>query len=427
MHDHFILTNGIVTDGFSFLIENCRIEIADGKIANIGDASDFKSKDIKIIDLKGRLVLPGLLNPHHHLYSALATGLVPIGPTDNFTQILENLWWQLDKTLDEESIYYSAVSGLMQSVRYGVTTLFDHHASMSRVTGSLQLIEKAFRKIGVKGVLCYEISDRMGKNFLQSQINENINFYIKNMEDPQIQGLLGLHANFTLSEASMATIAEQKPEELPIHIHCGEDKADFDYCVEQGYNGPVHRLFEYGLLSENSILAHCIHLSETDYQLLQKFEPIIISNPESNANNNVGLMNIEKIENYLLGTDGMTGNILGTLRSHYLQRNGNLPNAMKILFENPAQLTGRYFSNSGTIREGNAADFAITNYIPVMPINLDNLLYHLLFGVQGKEMFMTIADGKILFSDNTLHTIDETEINKEIKKVVNKLHERFYE
>jgi cytosine/adenosine deaminase-related metal-dependent hydrolase len=315
----------------------------------------------------------------------------------------------------------------MQSARYGVTTIFDHHASMSRVSGSLGLVEKAFRKIGVKGALCYEISDRMGEKYLQSQINENINFYENHREDPQIKGLLGLHANFTLSEETMKTIADQKPEELPIHIHCGEDKSDFDYCLEQGYKGPVQRLFEHGLLSQESLLAHCIHLSETDYQLLQKFEPVIISNPESNANNNVGQMNIDKIENYLLGTDGMTGNILGTMRSHFLQRKGNVPNALKILFENPAQLMNQYFPNSGTIKEGYAADFAITNYIPVTPIDLNNLFYHLIFGVQSKEMYMTIADGRIIFSDNQIMSIDESEINKEITKVVNKLHERFYE
>ncbi len=427
MQNHYILKNGIITDGFSFIKENCMIEILDGKIQKIGELSDFSNTELETIDLGGRLVLPGLLNPHHHLYSALATGLSPIGPTNNFTQILENLWWHLDKTLDEESIYYSAINGLMQSVRYGVTTIIDHHASMSHVSGSLSLIDDAFRDIGVKGVLCYEISDRMGKNYLQSQINENINFWENHKESSQLKGLLGLHANFTLSEESMKTIADQKPENLPIHIHCGEDIADFQYCIDQGYKGPVHRLFEHGLLSKDALLAHCIHLSDTDYQLLQKFEPVIISNPESNANNNVGVMNMEKIPNYLLGTDGMTGNILGTLRSHFLQRNGNIPNAMNILFQKPANLMNQYFPNSGTIKEGNVADFAITNYTPVAPINLDNLFYHLIFGVQGKEMFMTISNGKIIFSDNKIHSFDEKKINKNIKRAVRKLHERYYE
>ncbi len=199
MLDHYILTHAIVTDGHSYLKENCDIEIKGNKILKIGQA--LKSdKDIKKIDLGGRLVLPGLLNPHHHLYSALATGLAPIGPTNNFQQILDNLWWHLDKTLDEESIYYSAMNGLMQSIRYGVITVIDHHASMNEISGSLNIIKKAFEQTGIKGVLCYEISDRMGEASLQEQIDENIDFWTANQSNQRIQGLLGLHANFTLSE-----------------------------------------------------------------------------------------------------------------------------------------------------------------------------------------------------------------------------------
>ncbi len=425
MLDHYILTHAIVTDGHSYLKENCDIEIKGNKILKIGQA--LKSdKDIKKIDLGGRLVLPGLLNPHHHLYSALATGLAPIGPTNNFQQILDNLWWHLDKTLDEESIYYSAMNGLMQSIRYGVITVIDHHASMNEISGSLNIIKKAFEQTGIKGVLCYEISDRMGEASLQEQIDENIDFWTANQSNQRIQGLLGLHANFTLSEKSMATIAKQKFDALPIHIHCGEDIADFQYCTDLGYDGPVHRLSEFGLLSRDALLAHCIHLSETDYKLLDEVQPHIISNPESNANNNVGRMYMEKIKKYVLGTDGMTGNILGTMRSHFLQRNGNIPDPLKVLFQYTSEMMNGYFPNSGTLKVDGIADLAITNYRPVTPISMDNLFYHLMFGVQGKEMHMTISEGKIIFSDNKIHSVDEEQMNKEIAVAVKKLHETYY-
>lgn len=425
MLDHYILTNGIVTDGRTFLHENCEIEILDNKILNIGEATE-SNNNIKKIDLGGRLVLPGLLNPHHHLYSALATGLAPIGPSNNFQQILDNLWWHLDKTLDEESIYYSAINGLMQCARYGVTTVIDHHASMNAVGGSLNIIKKSFKEIGIKGVLCYEISDRMGEASLQKQIDENIDFWTANQASERIQGLLGLHANFTLSEKSMTTIAKQKFDALPIHIHCGEDIADFEYCKDLGYDGPVHRLKEFGLLSRDALLAHCIHLSEKDFELLEEIQPHIISNPESNANNNVGRMDMEKIKKYVLGTDGMTGNILGTMRSHFLQRNGNIPDPLKVLFQYTAEMMNGYFPNNGELKVGGIADLAITNYRPVTPLSMDNLFYHLMFGVQGKEMYMTISEGKIIFSDNQIQSIDEELMNKEIAAAVKKLHEKYY-
>jgi putative selenium metabolism protein SsnA len=423
--DHYILSNAVVSDGLTFLNEHAEIEIKNEKILRIGKCGENSDQNIKKIDLGGRLVLPGLVNPHHHLYSALATGLSPIGPVNNFTQRLEHLWWHLDKTLDEESIYYSAINGLMQSVRYGVTTVVDHHASMGAVSGSLNIIKKAFKEMGVKGLLCYEISDRAGEASLQTQIDENIDFWKENKNDPNIKGLMGLHANFTLSEKSMKAISKQKPEELPVHIHCGEDVADFKFCQKQGYQGPVDRLHAFGLLSKDTLLAHCIHLSDKDYKLLDQIDPKIISNPESNANNNVGVMNTDKIKKYVLGTDGMTGNILGTMRSHFLQRHGNIADPMGILFENTTNMIKPYFPDTGKLQAGALANLAITNYRPVTTLTLDNLFYHLMFGVQGKEMYMTIADGKIIFSDNKIHSIDEDQANKEIKLAAKKHHEKY--
>jgi len=422
-----ILTNATITDGFSFLIENGAIKIENNRITQIGKIGDLQNSGVETIELQGRLVLPGLLNPHHHLYSALATGLAPIGPTTNFNLILENLWWHLDQTLDEESIYYSAVHGLLQSVKYGVTTIFDHHASMNAVGGSLTIIEKAFRKVGLKGLLCYEISDRMGEKAVQLQLDENIDFWTTHRQNPHIQGMLGLHANFTLSENTLALIQKQKPADLPIHIHCGEDQADYRYCVDHGYAGPVHRLHEFGLLSRESFLAHCIHLSAQDYGLIREIQPVVISNPESNANNNVGAMDLTKIGKYILGTDGMTGNILGTLRSHFLQRNGKIDQPLDILFRYPADIVQRFFPDAGALEVGKRADLAITDYIPVTDINLDNLFYHLIFGVQGQPMFMTIADGKILYQDGEFKNLAEYETLNQIKHAAGKLHRKYYE
>jgi putative selenium metabolism protein SsnA len=408
-------------------MENGALEVSDGKIIHMGKTEELKKDDVKFYDLKGRLVLPGLMNPHHHLYSALATGLAPIGPTENFQQILENLWWHLDQSLDKETSHYSALHGLLQSIKFGVTTVFDHHASMNAVRRSLDFLEIAFIEANLKGLLCYEVSDRTGKEAVKEHLEENIRFYEEHRGNPQIQGLLGLHANFTLSDESMRYIAKHKPAQMPIHIHCGEDKSDFDFCVKCGTAGPVDRLKKFGLLDQNSLLAHCIHLSETDYELIESLKPVIISNPESNANNNVGVMNTQRIKNYILGTDGMTGNILGTMRSHFLLRNGNIDDPLKILFQRPAELIQRFFPKAGTLKEDFDADIAVTDYVPVTPISLENLFYHLVFGVQGQEMYMTISNGTILWEKGEFKTFDEEKIRQDVREAVNKLYKVYHE
>lgn len=427
MSDKYILSNGVITDGFSFLLENGAIEIENGAIQNIFSSNELPENPPEVIDLGGRLVLPGLLNPHHHLYSALATGLSPRGETNNFTQILENLWWHLDKNLDAETIYYSAFYGLMKSVAYGVTTVFDHHASMNYISGSLNQVEKAVRESGIKGLLCLEMSDRNGDESLPKQLDENLQFWEEHRRDQSVRGVLGLHANFTLSNESLDYIQNSKPQEMPVHIHCGEDQVDLQYCIDQGFAGPVDRLQKYELLTNNTLLAHCIHLSSRDYTLLKEYDPIVISNPESNANNQVGSMDLSQIDRYCLGTDGMTGNILGTVRSHFLQQPavvGNLPN---ILFKYLAEIVDRFFSESGTPAVNQSADLAVTDYVPVTEINLENLIYHLLFGVEGQKMYMTIARGKILYRDGQFTQFNASDKLKDITKAAQRLHRKFYE
>lgn len=427
MSEHYVIGNGVITDGFSYLLNDGAIEIEDGLISQIGKTGEVKKDSIKFIDLGGRLVLPGFLNPHHHLYSALATGIAPSGETNSFIQILKNLWWRLDQSLDEETIYFSAIYGLINSIKYGVTTIFDHHASMNYIRNSLKIIKKAFKETGVKGLLCFEISDRMGMDALASQLQENLSFYSENLRDSSIHGVLGLHANFTLSNKTLSIIQREKPDELPIHIHCGEDAIDLQYCQELGFHGPVHRLYEYNLLSSNALLAHCIHLSEKDYELIQQLKPIIISNPESNANNKVGEMNISKIPRYCLGTDGMTDNIAGTIRSFFLLRKGKIEHPLDVAFQYPHEIISRFFPDSGILHKGRRADIAVTDYIPVTEINLDNLFSHLIFGVQGQKMWMTISDGKILYKAGRILICDEENMLKKVKIAAKKLHTHYYE
>mgnify|MGYP006280656671 FL=1 len=221
MSTNYTIGNALITDGHSLFYENGTIRIEDGKIAAIGSSDEMKNAKGEFIDAGGRVIIPGLLNPHHHLYSRFAVGIVPLGPTDKLSNILKNLWWPLDRVLDAETIYYSALSGVFDSVKYGVTTIFDHHASNNYVRGSLDLIKKAFEEVGIKGGLSFEISDREGEDVFQKQLEENLIFYQESVDSILTTGMMGLHANFTLSNDSLKAIREAKPERMPIHIHCG--------------------------------------------------------------------------------------------------------------------------------------------------------------------------------------------------------------
>ena len=427
MSKNYTIGNAVITDGHSIFHKDGFVRIENGEIAAIGNVDEMQKNDGEYIDVEGRIVIPGLLNPHHHLYSRFAVGIVPLGPTDKLSNILKNLWWPLDRVLDEETIYYSALSGVIDSAKYGVTSIFDHHASSNYVKGSLNLIEKAFNEVGLKSALSFEISDREGEDVFRQQLDENLKFYEKHIDSPNVKGMMGLHANFTLSSDSLQAISHNKPDKMPIHIHCGEGREDFDFCLNEGFDGPIDRLNQFNLLSNSSLLIHCVHISENDARLINEYNPVVVSNPESNANNNVGMMDTEKISDYIIGTDGMSGNIIGSYRSHFLRRNGAVENPQDKLFRRSEEAINSVFPQSGGLQIGRSADLAVLDYVPETPINIDNFFFHLILGFGAQKTHMTISGGEIIYKDGKIQTVDENEIKKELKKAAKKLQGRFYE
>jgi cytosine/adenosine deaminase-related metal-dependent hydrolase len=429
--DVIVVGNGTVTDGLGVFLENGAVVVRNGRIAETGGTDVIRAKcskeGLELIDVGGRLILPGFLNAHHHLYSTLAPGIRPRGRTDTFEQILENLWWPLDSALNEEAVSVSALLGIIDSIRHGTTMIFDHHASMGFVKGSLGIIGNAFVQSGIKGSLCFEVSDRRGEAEAAGHIDENLAFHDEHRNDPRMRGMMGLHANLTLSESTLGEIRRRKPEELSIHTHCGEDAADLRRCRELGYQGPVDRLHRFGLLDRASILAHAVHLSETDYEILESVGPVVAANTESNANNRVGRMDGGRIRRCLLGTDGMSGDMIASLRSHFLLSDRrDLAGLEDVFFRYKAEVQNRFFPGTGSFETGSAADIAVPDYVPISPIEKRSLIGHLLFGARGGKVYLTMSDGRVLYRRGKITFLDEDSLNREAKGIAGALHRRYY-
>jgi cytosine/adenosine deaminase-related metal-dependent hydrolase len=298
---------------------------------------------------------------------------------------------------------------------------------MGFVGGSLGIIGDTFRQSGIKGSVCFEVSDRRGEAEAIGHIEENLAFHEEHRDHPRIRGMMGLHANLTLSENTLGEVRRRKPAELPIHIHCGEDARDLELCQELGYRGPVDRLHRFGLVDGASILAHAVHLSETDYEILETVAPVIAANTESNANNRVGRINGKRIRRYVLGTDGMTGDMIASLRSHILlAEEGDLARLRDVFFGFKGEVQRRFFAGTGSFQEGSAADIAVLDYVPISPMNDRNLIGHLLFGARGGKVYLTISDGRVLYRHGRITFLDEDSLRREAKGVAGQLHRRYY-
>jgi len=145
----------------------------------------------------------------------------------NFVEILQSLWWKLDKALDAESIRYSALACLVDAVKYGTTTLFDHHASPNTIDGSLDIIEEAVEEAGLRASLCYEVTDRDGDERALAGIRENERFIQKVAHgegSARIQAHFGLHASLTLSANTLERCVQANAGKAGFHVHAAEGK-----------------------------------------------------------------------------------------------------------------------------------------------------------------------------------------------------------
>lgn len=417
---------------------NGSVVIAGEKIVAVGDAPEMQQRfpDAEAIDCAGKIVLPGFICAHHHFYSTMARGMaIPGEPAANFVEILESLWWKVDRALNEEDITLSAQIPLIECIRNGTTVVIDHHASPSMRDGSLDLIENAVRQAGIRASLCYEVSDR---NMMGGGIEENERFIKKiGKGDGQIAALMGLHASFTLSDETLEKcVAIARDAGVGCHVHVAEDLADREDSL-QNYGMPtVHRLNKMGVSGEKSLFIHCVHIDESEMDLIAATRTSVVHNPESNMNNAVGVTPLLALlkRNIVvgLGSDGMSSDMLSQMRCAYLlHRLANRDprvaflEAPKLLLENNAEIAERQFGlRLGELAEDHPADLAILDYQPPTILNETNFLGHLIFGLVDATVDTTVCRGKILMQGKQILALDEERIAARSRELAPQMWQR---
>lgn len=393
------------------------------KIVAVGDFDSLREtyKEAEWVDTKGQLILPAFINAHHHIYSALARGLsVKNYNPKNFLEILSGMWWNLDEHLTLADSKASAVATYIACIENGVASIFDHHASYQKTEGSLEVIAQEALRFGVRSCLCYEISDRNGEAEMKKAVKENVDFIEAAKAYPgQLVGTMGMHAPFTLSDATLTYCMSQNPAGAGYHIHVAEGAEDVTDSLEKYGIRPVERLHRLGLLGEKTIAGHCIHLTEEEKDLLDSTGTIVVHNPESNMGNAVGypdVLGMYKRGILLgLGTDGYTSDMMESYKvANCLVKFFNHSGAVgwseipDMLFHKNAEIVQRFFGlRTGVLEVGAAADVIAIDYTPYTPLDAGNLNGHLLFGVNGAMVQTTVTQGKLRMKDRELVGLDK--------------------
>ena len=403
------------------LIENGCVAVDGWRIAAVGDAASLRAAhpNAETLDARGGLIMPGLINAHNHIYSAFARGLsLPGHSPKNFLEILEGLWWKLDRCLTADDAYWSAMAVYIECIRNGCTTVFDHHAGYGGTRGSLFAIAKAAAELGVRSCLCYEVSDRNGETQAREAVAENAEFMRHAGDNPMLQGMTGLHASFTLSDKTLALCRECTPADKGFHIHVAEGLDDVYDSLKQYGKRVVQRLFDQDILGPNTIAGHCIHVNGLEMEMLQQTATMVVHNPQSNMGNAVGIPPcMEMMRRGILlglGTDGYTNDMLESekaancIHKHLLcDPNAAWAEVPKMLFENNAAMAGRRFGiKTGVLEPGAAADIIVVDYHPHTPMTADNCDGHILFGVSGRAVSSTIVNGVVRMKDREVVGID---------------------
>ncbi len=427
-----LITNGpIVTWGSpNDILEGHALLIRDGKIAAIGLESELRTQypDETILDAENQIIMPGNICAHTHFYGAFSRGMaIPGEPATNFAEILEKLWWKLDKALDVDGVYYSALTLLIDAIKYGTTTLFDHHASPNFIDGSLDVIYEAMLASGLRGSLCYEVTDRDGEERALAGIRENGRFIkrvLSGDSDPMVRAHFGLHASLTVSDETLDKCLLENAGRAGFHCHAAEGIVDQIDSLEKYGVRVIERFYQKGVLGPKTIMVHGVHADELEIARLAETKTWLTHQPRSNMNNAVGVAPIEEMlrqgVRVGMGNDGFSNAMWSEWFAAYTLHKDNQrdPRAMggydiiKMAVENNSELVTETFDGLriGRIEEGAAADIIFVDYAPITPMHAGNLPWHILFGFRDGMVTMTMANGRVLMKDRRLVFLDEHEV-----------------
>ncbi len=408
--------------------------VFDDTIQEVGSMKNFKDKGYKVIDGKGQLLMPNFVCAHSHIYSIFARGLIlPFNP-HNFQEILDQMWWKLDKEIDNPITYYSGIAAGSEFLLNGVTTIIDHHASGTEIVGSLASLKKALdNTLHLRSILCFETSDRYP---VDDCIKENISF-AKRYHTSHVAGLFGMHASMSLSENTLKKVS-RKLKGLPIHIHVAESAMDVEDAKEKYNTTIVERLHKHGLVNKDSLIVHGVFISDKELEIVKNQGAYMVVNPSSNLNNAVGITDIKKFLDkgipVMIGNDGLSSSMTTEyLNAVYLTHLKNeSPTALNVGHISQMINTAYdYASNRlgvklGKIQKDYVADFMMMPYTPFTKMDASNAFGHIFYGlfpnfkpndvyVDGKRL---VKDGKLVSLKAQKELIESRKYSEQLWKRV---------
>jgi putative selenium metabolism protein SsnA len=437
-----IIKNGILVtmDREHRILEGQGVAVEAGKIIEVDRTTTLKKKHrgAEVIDASGRIVMPGIVCSHSHLYGMLLRGAsLNITPPSDFTQILQRVWWPMDEAMNFEDAYASALIACLEFAKSGVTTFADTYSGPNSITGVLDHIAKAVEEVGIRGFIAFEATERHSAEEGTKGVHENVRFAENRKPESKARPLFSIHASFTVSDSLIRQVKQlAQKHHAPITIHASEGLGDLHHNLENYGKRTVERLRDAGLLGRDVVLAHCVNLDDHEIDLVAETRTGIAHNPMSNMLNAVGIAPVLKMLSRKvtvgLGNDGYIFDMFENMRAAFLlQRvSSKNPNAidpytvLEMATINGAALYGVQ-NQVGSIEPGKRADIILIkpSILPT-PLTTSSVVGHLINTVDGDDVETVLVDGKPIVKDKKLLTFDEDKAQSIAQTAAAKLWDR---
>ena len=437
-----LIKNGILVtmDGKRRILEDHAVAVEAGRITEVDRTANLEKKHSRaeVIDASGRIVMPGIICSHSHLYGMLLRGAsLNIEPPSDFTQILQRVWWPMDEAMNFEDAYASALVACLEFAKSGVTTFADTYSGPNSIAGVLDHIAKAVEEVGIRGFIAFEATERHSVAEGEKGVQENVRFAEKVRSGSKARPLFSIHASFTVSDPLIRRVKQlAEKHHAPITIHSSEGLGDLHHNLENYGKRTVERLNDVGLLGPDVVLAHCVNLDEHEIDLVAKTGTGVAHNPMSNMLNAVGvapiLQMMKRNVRVGLGNDGYIFDMFENMRTAFLlhrvhSKNPNAIDPYTVLEMATINGAGLYGIQSeiGSIEPGKKADIILIkpSILPT-PLNAASVVGHLINTVDGDDVETVIVDGKAIVKEKKLLTFDEDRAQSIAQTAAAKLWDR---
>ncbi|MFH1462950.1 MAG: amidohydrolase family protein [Pseudomonadota bacterium] len=427
--DRRLLTGALVLHNDPVGVEQADIRVRGGIITEV-QADLVPEEGEQVVDLSGKWIMPGLVVGHHHLYSALACGMpfLPEAPVD-FADMLAKVWWRMDKALDRESTEVCGLVGGVGALRVGVTTVIDHHASPSFIEGSLEALDDSLGTLGLRRVLCYEVTDRGGPAEAKAGLRAHERL-LAQRPDGWRAAMVGAHANFTLSDETLRACGELAREAgVGVHIHVAEAEGDRRLVGEP----LVARMERLGALLPGSLLAHCVHLGPEEMRRIDDAGAWVSHQARSNMNNAVGYAPLAHFGPHsVLGTDGIGADMIAELQAAYFRsQEGHVgwfaPRFLELLHAGATFAGQKLGVDLGHLAPGAAADLVVLDPLPGPPLLAENLANAYVFRFGSGMVRHVMTGGAWRLWDRDTPGFDQAALDRRARRAAQGLWRRMLE